>query len=65
MKLFLCFVFPPLAVVLAGKPMTSVLTFMLTLLGWIPGVIHALFVVNNAEAERRNEKLIAALNNRC
>ena len=38
---------PPLAVLLCGKPFQAILSIPLTLLGWAPGVIHALFVVNN------------------
>lgn len=39
----LCFLLPPLAVYLANGPW--VLNLILTLLFWIPGVIHALIVV--------------------
>ena len=28
---------------------------------WIPGVVHALFVVNNDLADRRAEKMMAAV----
>ena len=54
-------VFPPLAVLLCGKPLQALLSLPLTLLGWAPGVIHALFVVNNHYAEQRNERLIQAV----
>jgi uncharacterized membrane protein YqaE (UPF0057 family) len=54
-------VFPPLAVLLCGKPFQALLSIPLTLLGWAPGVIHALFVVNNHYAERRNKRLIKAI----
>ena len=54
-------VFPPLAVLLCGKPFQALLSIPLTLLGWAPGVIHALFVVNNHYAERRNKRLIQAV----
>jgi len=33
----------------------------LTLCGWIPRVLHALFVVSNAKAEARNNKLIRVM----
>jgi uncharacterized membrane protein YqaE (UPF0057 family) len=54
-------VFPPLAVLLCGKPIQALLSIPLTMLGWAPGVIHALFVVNNHYAEQRNKRLIQAV----
>ena len=54
-------VLPPLAVLLCGKPLQAVLSIPLTLLGWAPGVIHALFVVNNHYADQRAERMIRAL----
>jgi uncharacterized membrane protein YqaE (UPF0057 family) len=54
-------VFPPLAVLLCGKIFQAILSVPLTLLGWAPGVIHALFVVNNHYAEGRNKRLIKAV----
>ncbi len=49
---------PPLAVLLVGKPVQALLNVVLTLLFWIPGVIHALMVVNSAQADKRTNKLI-------
>lgn len=54
----LCIVLPPVAVLLKGKPVQAVLNLLLTLLSWFPGVIHAILVVNNANADKRNKKLI-------
>lgn len=45
-KIILAFVFPPFAVALErGCDGQLVLNIILTILGWIPGVIHALFIV--------------------
>lgn len=52
--------FPPLAVLMCGKPIQAVLNVFLTLLFWIPGMIHAIIVVNNRNADRRQKALIAA-----
>lgn len=52
---------PPLAVLMSGKIFQSVLNLVLTLFFWVPGVIHALAVVADHQAERRNERLIAAM----
>ena len=64
MRYFLAIIFPPLAVFLCGKPIQCVLNIVLTLLGWIPGVIHALFVVNSHLADKRNKELINAINDK-
>lgn len=47
---------PPLAVLLCGKPGQALLNVMLTLCFWIPGVIHAQWVVNNAPVEKGSRK---------
>jgi uncharacterized membrane protein YqaE (UPF0057 family) len=57
-------ILPPLAVLLCGKPFQALLSIPLTLLGWAPGVIHALFVVQNHYAEQRNKRLIRAVERR-
>jgi len=41
LRYFFCVVFPPLAVLLTGRFASFFLSVLLTLLGWIPGVIHA------------------------
>jgi uncharacterized membrane protein YqaE (UPF0057 family) len=46
-------VFPPLAVLMTGRIASFFLSIILTLLGWIPGVIHACLVVNDYHAEKR------------
>ncbi len=46
LRVLLAIIFPPLAVV--GKGCGSILiVFLLTLSGWIPGVIAALVILNN------------------
>ena len=45
-RVLLAILFPPLAVI--GKGCGSVLiVFILTILGWVPGVIAALIILNN------------------
>jgi uncharacterized membrane protein YqaE (UPF0057 family) len=53
-------VLPPLAVLLCGKPFQALLNIPLTLLFWIPGMVHAIIVVNNRNADRRHAELLAA-----
>ena len=45
-RALLCIIFPPLAVVDKGCG-SFVIVFILTVLGWIPGVIAALIINNN------------------
>lgn len=61
MLYLLAILLPPVAVLLCGKPITALLNLVLTLLLWLPGVIHALFVVNAHYADERNKKLIRAM----
>ncbi len=61
MRYVLAFVLPPLAVLLVGKPIQALLNLVLTLLGWVPGIIHALIVISNYKADRRTDKVVDAL----
>lgn len=58
MLYLLAVVFPPLAVLLVGKPIQAVLNFFLWLIFWIPGSVHAIMVVNEHKADKR-AKVIA------
>ena len=53
MLYLLAIVFPPLAVLLTGRPVQAVLNIFLTLLIWLPGVIHAFAVVGEHKANQR------------
>jgi uncharacterized membrane protein YqaE (UPF0057 family) len=44
-RVILCIIFPPLAVIDKGCG-SVILVLILTLCGWIPGVIAALIIVN-------------------
>lgn len=61
MRYLLAIILPPVAVLLCGKPVQAILNLVLTLCFWIPGVVHALFVVNSHLADLRSEKMIAAV----
>jgi len=45
-RVILCIIFPPLAVIVKGCG-SFIIVFVLTCLGWIPGVIAALIINNN------------------
>lgn len=61
MRYFLAIVLPLLAVLMCGKPMQFVLNLLLTVLGWIPGSVHAVLVVHNHLADKRTARVIAAM----
>ncbi len=60
MRYFLCIILPPLAVLTTGRVGAFILSIILTICFWIPGVIHAILIVSNYNADKRNEKLIRA-----
>ena len=51
--MILAFLFPPLAVLLCGKPFQAIINLFLTLL-YFPGMIHAVMVVSSHNADRRH-----------
>ena len=61
MRYLLAIILPPIAVLICGKPIQALLNLVLTILLWIPGMIHALFVVNGYHADRRTDKVIEAI----
>ena len=61
MLFFLCVVLPPLAVFLTGRMGSFFLSLLLTLLGWLPGVIHAFFVVSDYKNEKRLRAIAESL----
>jgi len=54
-------ILPPLAVLFCGKPFQFFLNLLLTLFFWLPGVVHAVLVVNNHLADKRTEKIVEAV----
>ena len=61
MRYILCLL-PPVAVIVSTKnPISWVLSFVLTLLAYFPGLIFALFVVNKYYADKRSEKQTKAM----
>ena len=57
MLYLLAIVIPPLAVLLIGKPVQAVLNVGLSLLFWLPGIIHAILVVNEYKADKRFDRM--------
>ncbi len=63
MRYLIAILLPPLAVFLCGKPLQTLLSVFLTLAFWIPGVIHALFIVHSHLADKRTDRIVKAINN--
>ena len=61
MRYVLAIFLPPLAILLCGKPFQALINIPLCLLLWIPGMLHALFVVNSHLADRRMKEFARAL----
>lgn len=59
MMYLLAILLPPVAVLLSGKPVQAVLNLILCIFLWIPGVIHAILVVNEKKADKRAAKMYA------
>ncbi len=57
---------PPLSFLLRGKIIQALLCLVLQLIliGWIPAAIWAVMSLQNERAEKRNEKLIRAIQNK-
>ena len=60
MLYLLAILLPPLAVLFCGKPFQALLNLIacVTLIGWIPGIIHACLVVSSHHTDQRNQRLI-------
>lgn len=61
MRYLVAILLPPVAVLFCGRPIQALLNLVLTLCFWVPGVVHAVLVVNADAEEERNEKLIRAI----
>ena len=62
MRYLIAILLPPLAVLLCGKPIQALLSVLLTLCFYVPGLIHAILVVSSYEADRRTERLAQMIN---
>lgn len=63
MLYLLAILLPPLAVLMCGKPFQAILNLiaMVTLIGWIPAIIHAMLVVSSHHADQRNQRVVSEL----
>lgn len=61
MKYFFAIFLPPVAVLLCGKPGSFLLNLILTICGWVPGIIHAIIVVGSYNADKRTDRIVSAI----
>ncbi|WP_228384310.1 YqaE/Pmp3 family membrane protein [Chryseobacterium soli] len=61
--MLLAILLPFLSFILRGKIITGIICLILqiTLIGWLPAAIWAALSLNNARADKRNDKLIQAM----
>ncbi len=60
-RLILSIVLPPAGVFLTyGLSVTFVINILLTLLGWVPGIIHAVWALNKYEekVQEQNREMV-------
>jgi uncharacterized membrane protein YqaE (UPF0057 family) len=63
MLLFLCYVCPPLAVLLMGRPFSAVGNFVCTMFFWVPGIKHALVCYADYKGTKSVKQITGAINN--
>lgn len=60
--LYLLCLLPPVAILFCGfKPITLILNIVLTACFYVPGVIHAILVVNSHKADKRADKITSEI----
>jgi uncharacterized membrane protein YqaE (UPF0057 family) len=61
MRYLFAIILPPVAVFTTGRWVQGLINIVLTIFGWIPGVVHAALIVNDYKAEQRTNRLIDAM----
>ncbi len=61
MRYLLAILLPPIAVFLCGKPIQGIINIILTLCFYVPGAVHAVFVVHSHLADKRTAKIVEAI----
>jgi len=62
MTRLLCIVCPPLAVLLCLKPISAIFNLFLCAFFWVPGVMHAVMVVEDTFQNRRTRRVTKSVN---
>lgn len=61
--LLLCYLVPPLAVLLMGRPVSAFFNFFLWCFGIVPGIGHALVCYADYKSEHMTRRVERAINN--
>lgn len=61
MLYLLAILLPPIAVLFVGRPILALLNLFLCLFFYIPGIVHAIFLVHSAKSDKRQKELIEAM----
>jgi uncharacterized membrane protein YqaE (UPF0057 family) len=61
MRYVLAIVLPPIAVLSTGRVLQAVINLLLTLLGWVPGVVHAALITNDYYNDKRINRMLDSL----
>jgi uncharacterized membrane protein YqaE (UPF0057 family) len=56
MYLLAIILLPPVAALMAGKPIQALINLVLCLFFWLPGIIHAILAINEKKADKRVKK---------
>lgn len=62
MIFILCYLCPPLAILLCGRPFAAFFSVFFCILGWFPGVRMALIIADQHYRDKRNMQLVGAIN---
>ena len=61
MMYLLAILLPPIAVLLVGRPMLALLNLVLSCFLYVPGIVHALFMVHSKKSDKRHKELLSAM----
>lgn len=63
MILFFCFIFPPLAVLMMGRPFSAFLNMIYLCFFWVPAIKHSLTLYADYKVDKSVGKITTAINN--
>ncbi|EWH11164.1 hypothetical protein DS2_04885 [Catenovulum agarivorans DS-2] len=64
MMYLLAILLPPIAVLFVGRPILALLNLVLCLFFYVPGIVHALFMVHSSKNDKRHKELMSAVDNK-
>ena len=62
MMYLLAILLPPIAVLLVGRPILALLNLFLCCFFYVPGIVHALFMVHSKKNDKRHKEIMSAVN---